>query len=277
MRATLFVSLLVGVSGCYAPSIPNGSTTQGFSCMPTDNPACPEGFSCVNQLCVKPTGASTDGGISPITKACSYNGAKMNPKLDALTDCKDYDTNPTMSLEPNDSTSTASPISFSVTPDQATPKLINLAICPMGINPKASAHDVDYYKVDLSTFSTVKSLVANVTYQVTYGDVDIAILDSNGTQLGSDGTCVDNGCASAAVSSGIFYVLVVGANSTDVNNYQLSIRSYSTSKGCDGTTVGDGGTVIHDLSGGGNCKAQAALCQTSDECCSQSCTFGTCN
>jgi hypothetical protein len=40
--------LLLVLSGCFNPQIPSG----GFACNPPDHPACPQGFTCVNNLCV---------------------------------------------------------------------------------------------------------------------------------------------------------------------------------------------------------------------------------
>ena len=215
-----------------------------------------------------------------ITKSEVYNGAKLDPQLKTLSACPDYNTDSAQSLEPNDSISTASVPTFSVPPDQSTPTLTNLAICPTGNNPLTGAHDIDYFRVDLSSFPDVKSLVASITYQVAYGDLDVAILNASGAQLSADGTASDNGCTTAVVTATTYYVLVAGAGNVDVNNYTLDLHSYSTSTGCQSSANHDLVGVIQDMSipdSSGVCKAQAALCDFNSECCSQSCTFGTCN
>jgi hypothetical protein len=45
----LFITVLL--AGCFDPQIPSG----GFTCSPPDHAQCPEGFSCVNNLCVQGT------------------------------------------------------------------------------------------------------------------------------------------------------------------------------------------------------------------------------
>jgi len=57
MRAALFSLLL---AGCYSPSLSN----PGFYCHAEDNPACPDGQSCINGRCVGEgvTVPTSDGG-----------------------------------------------------------------------------------------------------------------------------------------------------------------------------------------------------------------------
>jgi hypothetical protein len=58
MALRMFVGVLF-LAGCYQPSIRNG----GFTCAPTDNPPCPEGFYCVGGVCVDTPGYTyQDGG-----------------------------------------------------------------------------------------------------------------------------------------------------------------------------------------------------------------------
>jgi hypothetical protein len=52
--------MLVGVlflAGCYQPSILNG----GYTCSPTDQPPCPDGYYCVNGVCVDSPGYTYSG------------------------------------------------------------------------------------------------------------------------------------------------------------------------------------------------------------------------
>jgi hypothetical protein len=46
------------VTGCYSPKVQSG----GFACSATDTPPCPEGFFCVNGLCVDHPGSGGGGG-----------------------------------------------------------------------------------------------------------------------------------------------------------------------------------------------------------------------
>ena len=118
-------------------------------------------------------------------------------------------------------------------PDVVTAKLTKMAICPKGANPAAPTgrHDVDYFRVDVGT--GVASVTAEIFYDITYGDLDVAVLDAGGTVVGSDGTAVSDGCASAPVSgAGTYFIVVVGANDVDVNRYDLRVRTFTKITTC---------------------------------------------
>jgi hypothetical protein len=59
MRGLLIVPLSIMLAGCFNPNIKNG----GFACDPTQSPACPSGFVCVNNRCMNAVGASGDLGL----------------------------------------------------------------------------------------------------------------------------------------------------------------------------------------------------------------------
>ena len=69
LAACLF-GLIFGAAGCFKPDVKN----QGFSCEPTDNPPCPEGFFCVNGLCQDHQGPSSSGDMSTGTGGNGGNG-----------------------------------------------------------------------------------------------------------------------------------------------------------------------------------------------------------
>jgi hypothetical protein len=71
-----------------------------------------------------------------------------------------------------------------------------------------------------------------VFYDISFGDLDIGILDEQGNVLSEDGTAVANGCAVAAIGNGVYYVVVTGANNVDSNRYELLIRSFTTPQTC---------------------------------------------
>src|SRR5581483_9981769 len=100
------------------------------------------------------------------------------------------------------------------------------SICPTGPRPETGQHDVDFYEVDTTTLSTSSlTMMAEIFYDVSFGDLDVGIFDSNLMRIASDGSAVTNGCTAATIpapsmsmpSMNKFYVLVVGANNQDVN------------------------------------------------------------
>jgi hypothetical protein len=221
-RTALLASLLAIVfvqTGCYHPKVVSG----GFACDPSNNPACPDGYICVDNRCVN--------GTPPVLVAktgMAYSGQHTDPGLNTTADCPDE------SLEPNDGPTLpdGKPVIVMATPDATnTPKLTKMAICPKGPNPTTMRHDVDFFRIDVG--ANVATIMAEVFYDITYGDLDVAILDAGGTQLGSDGTAVSNACATAPVTTaGTYFVVVVGANDFDVNRYDLKITTYTKITSC---------------------------------------------
>jgi hypothetical protein len=199
-----------------------------FTC--TTCAGCQSALAQVMSWCSSGSTVHPDLGLSPsmpvsIAKTGpAYAGPQADPGLANLADCPDAN------IEPDDSPSTA--LVFMVTPDAPTPKIVNRAICPFGPSPLTGAHDVDYFKVDASQLPSGLTLKAEVFYDITYGDLDIAILDEHGSLLASDGTAVTNGCTTAVISSGVYYVVVAGANHTGTNRYQLSIRAFTAAQTC---------------------------------------------
>jgi hypothetical protein len=154
----------------------------------------------------------------------AYTGPHMDPGLNA--DCPDTD------LEPNDLLSQAVTAPLPI-PDIPTSKITKLAICPQGPSPWSGSHDIDVFKVDLTSFSGVLALKVELTYDIAYGDLDVAILDETGRALDTEGTAVSNACLVMAASRpSVYYVAVVGANNVDSNRYELRIRTFSQGATC---------------------------------------------
>jgi hypothetical protein len=216
-RLALLASLPL-LAGCFAPKIVSG----GFACNPDDVPACPAGFICVDNRCVD--------GTPPVRidkTGAAYNGQHTDPGLDTTADCPDE------SLEPNDGPTLpdGKPILVMAPPDTVTAKLTKMAICPKGLNPATKRHDVDYFRIDVG--AGVATLMAEVFYDITYGDLDVGIFDAGGTLLGSDGTATTNACATGPVAAaGTYFVVVVGANDFDINRYDLRVRTFSKITTC---------------------------------------------
>jgi hypothetical protein len=160
--------------------------------------------------------AMTTGGIS-IEKTGPPAPKPMDPGLNSASDCPDQ------ALEPNDSPAQA--LSFTPQPNQSTARIVQLAICPAG------AHDQDWFKVDNNGNGEL-TLMAQVFYDVGFGDLDVAIVDESGKQLDSDGSGVSNGCAVAPIGNGVYYVVVIGAQNKEVNRYQTLIRSFTGNMRC---------------------------------------------
>jgi hypothetical protein len=225
-RLALLASFLPLAAGCFDPKVVSG----GFACNPDDNPSCPTGYLCVDNRCVNGTPPVRVEKTGP-----AYAGQHTDPGLMTTADCPDE------SLEPNDGPTLpdGKPVIVMATPDATnTPKLTKMSICPKGANPATKRHDVDYFRIDVG--AGVATVMAELFYDITYGDLDVAVLDAGGTMLGSDGTAMSNGCATGPVATaGTYFIVVVGANDLDVNRYDLRVTTYTKITSC--PTVGDMG------------------------------------
>lgn len=72
VRWWLFAACVVGLAGagCYNPKVASGS----FACSPTDNPPCPAGFYCVDNLCLDHPGPPGSGGGGDMASGTGGNG-----------------------------------------------------------------------------------------------------------------------------------------------------------------------------------------------------------
>src|SRR5581483_1640711 len=126
--------------------------------------------------------AGPGGGGGLIPKTGTYTGPHNDPMLGSLALCPDQ------SLEPNETPAQAIPAP-SPFPDQATPKITKMAICPTGPRPETGMHDIDFYVVDTTGLATTPlTMMAEIFYDVSYGDLDVGIFDSTLTRLASDGS-----------------------------------------------------------------------------------------
>ena len=221
-------------ASCYSPALgPIGYychlAADGTS---PDNPACPDGATCTavagsqpgEGRCVASVG-SAGAGLIPKTGA-PYTGNHNDPMLNDVSMCPDA------SLEPNDSDKTSVPAP-TPTPDTATPKITKMSICPMGARPETGQHDVDYFKIDTTTFgSSQLTVMAEIFYDISYGDLDVGVFDASGRLLSADGSAITNGCTAASVGPGVYYIVVAGANNTDSNRYDIRIRTFTMPRQC---------------------------------------------
>jgi hypothetical protein len=126
--------------------------------------------------------------------------------------------------------------------------------------------------------------MAELFYDITYGDLDVGVVDSSGRLLAVDGTAITNGCVTASVQKNTYYVVVAGANNVDANRYDLRIRTFSSAPACPGnlqpcTAQCDG---TSDCPSGQYCPDSCVMCPCASQCAAQQvvCTLGadqTCN
>ena len=145
-----------------------------------------------------------------------YTGPTSDPKLSTPQSCPDT------TLEPNNTISTATDVQATVDAANAF-KLVRLSICPVG------AGDLDMFHVTSTRPGT--TLMAEIFYDISYGDLDVAILDSSGAIIASDGSTNSNGCITSPLGVGEYYVAVAGANNA-VNRYDARIRLFSQPQFC---------------------------------------------
>jgi len=87
IRTALFALALLG--GCYSPKL----GTPGFFCHPDDDPACPDGQSCIDGRCISPDMKThmSDGGILQNTncgvadKPCAHDNECCSGFCDLTT------------------------------------------------------------------------------------------------------------------------------------------------------------------------------------------------
>jgi len=221
----LFALLAMPVAfaaSCYNPTF--GS--PGYFCNPDDAVPCPSGTTCKlsggDYHCLKSSGGNNNNntGALEIPKTGSYAGTKQDPELNSASDCTDAP------LESNNNLNAATDISASVTINGGGTWINMQAICPKG------SSDIDYFLYD-STGSPQSQiyLKAEIQYDIQYGDLDLAIVDAEGSVMTSDGSFKSNGCTVASIGNGKFYVGVLGADG-DVNRYQIRVRAYTTPQSC---------------------------------------------
>lgn len=220
-----FCIALFLLAGCYNPTLGK----IGFFCHPDDKPACPEGSTCQlsgsDYRCVATTTGSALEVIIPKTGS-PYNGVRIEPTFASEADCPDN------GVEPND-TLVRAVIGLDPVPDVDQPKTPTFAICPKAARSQTGLHDQDLFQIDTTKYGNLTlTMMADVSYDIVGGDLDVAILNNTGGIVASDGSAVPNGCITATVSPGVYYVAVVGAQQSDINNYQLRIRTFTTPVAC---------------------------------------------
>jgi len=198
-RLTLLVSL-VALAAC-SPYDPDLGETP-FRCG-TDDPKCPDGYSCVDST-QSPTGLCVRDGSGELPDA----GDNPNP-----ADAAPFVCNNDSMVEPNDDLAHAwtTPI-----PTQTMYALATLAICPAG--------DVDIYRLGVADAVT-NNLKATVTTSKSQGELILEIL--NGTGVASaTGTYTNDTTLEVVLNNaptGTWHVQVRGADGTVQNNYRLDI------------------------------------------------------
>ena len=234
MRSLCFTLFLFApAAGCYSPALGQ----VGFFCHPGDKPACPDGTMCLPYVDPNPPHATQNrcqaaknpalvdmaGGLIP-KQGTPYTGLHTDPGLNIPEMmCPDF------SLEPNDTQPTALEAPPAL-PDQPTPKVTKMAICPTGPSQFTGNHDVDFFHLNVPQPST--NLKVDLFYDITFGDLDVGVFDAGGNLIAYDGTAVTNGCVTKQVTQGDYYVAVVGANNVDVNRYDIRMATFSTAQTC---------------------------------------------
>ena len=228
MRSLRFVvaalpigALLVFGVNCFNPQY----ASPGYNCDVTMDRTCPDGQSCIAGQCRDTNGDGGSSASGSIPKTGTYTGPTQDPGLNSIDSCTDK------ALEPNDTIATAVQLP-AIAVDGAALPLVKLAICPTGDNPLAKGHDVDYYQMNVTENANV---LVKIVYDIKYGDLDVGIFRPDGSIVKSDGTAVSNACVAASLPMGAYYVGVVGAGNTAVNNYTMSIRLTSAATTCDTT------------------------------------------
>jgi hypothetical protein len=195
--ASLLLTFLVACNP-YNPDL--GSSP--FRCG-TDEPVCPDGYECVEEICERVGGdTSPDGGGDS-------DGAPL-----VCNDDSD--------IEPNDTTGQAflTPIP---TFDSCT-YMVSLAVCP--------STDKDLYSFRVETAG--KNLRATITLDVGQGQLELKVLNGAGATI-SSGVVVDANTIAVTVPNmaiGTYYVQVSAPTDSGIeNNYTLEIVTCDTA-GC---------------------------------------------
>lgn len=288
----LGVLSLLPLLGCKYESLLNITSNpdgnQGFRCFASDSPRCPPGLSCcVNRgssticdddlakkyptdegWCVPPPPPADTApknwlqwDLGPKNSVVAATGDPMLSGTDesGAWRCPRDDKTPremqppeiARKFEPNDTLTDAIVYSSMLPLDSIPPNMSPYEICPDKSAPNNP--DVDVFKFKITTMAKV---VAEVSYQVSFGDVDIGLFREGQNDVGdkvparirSDVTTVNNACLSETLSAGTYYVAVRGAprmagdyNASmtyEMNNYRIRIYALSpgSTMGCTAAT-----------------------------------------
>jgi hypothetical protein len=230
------------ILGCYAPGDLGPTPYRCYA----DHPECPDGYEC--QLTSAPNPKNMNkcvmigGGmmlnITLPTQPTVYMGTMAMSGLTSQNCPSMYDNDLESTNGGNNSIGTATG-GF----DDATTH-DKLAICPAG--------DLDVYTINVPAGNYVR---VKVTYMIRFGDLDVALYDSNGNLAMIGGNSLydvdstnDNACivtTATAMTGQTYYAVVYGArnstNSTDQNSYTLKIdmQTSKTNFTCAGGTPPD--------------------------------------
>jgi hypothetical protein len=143
-RALVLVGFVL--AGCFRPVVENG----GFSCLPTDDPACPEGYVCVAGLCVEVAEADDAAVPADAAAPADARGAAgdlgdpdlARPARDSSTGTPDLSlmTPPDFATEPPD---------FATTPPDFATAPPDFSTTPPDL---AHRHDLSQPPLDLTSF-----------------------------------------------------------------------------------------------------------------------------